>query len=173
MASVKDETMNKKENAGKKGGGKSFFKVGIPVLIVQIIAAYFLASYLILPTFFDRANANPNDASESAAAEDDRDFGFIFKVEDVIVNPAESQGAQFVLVNIAFEVKEEGDMESLKTREAKIRDSLINIISGKTIDQLDGPDDKEALRLEIKEQVAKMLPKDHLYNIYFVNYIIQ
>ncbi len=76
-------------------------------------------------------------------------------------------------MNLAFEVREEEDVDFLKKREAQVRDGLISIVSSKTIEQLDGPQDKERLRLEIREKFESLLPTDHLYNVYFINYIIQ
>lgn len=180
MAEENQEQLFDEEEQSKSKG--KWLKIGVPVILVQIIAAYFLASYLIIPMFFDEAKANTDDGTpaQEEVAEDsddsesqDNEFGFIFKVEDVIVNPAESRGSQFVLINIAFELKEEGDISELERREPQIRDILIRIISSKPIDQLDGPDDKEMLREEIKEPVSALLPAHHLNNVYFVNYIIQ
>ncbi|NOX36590.1 MAG: flagellar basal body-associated FliL family protein [Calditrichaeota bacterium] len=162
----------------------SMIKVGIPVLIIQIIVSYFLANYLIVPMFFDQASAHSSsrsaEVSEEAAPADsgedeeqEREYGVIHQLEDIIVNPAESQGSQFLLINLAFEVKSEDDVELLKQREVIVRDILIQLLSGKTLLELDGPDDKELLRKEIIERVSKVLPKGHLYNVYFSNYIIQ
>ncbi len=182
MAKEMEEQMIEEELQSPSKTGK-WLKIGVPVILVQIIAAYFLASYLIIPMFFDQANAGTKDkagteeqagaADEEADQNEDKEFGYIFKVEDVIVNPAESRGSQFVLINIAFEVEEEDDIAELERREPQIRDILIRIISSKTIDQLDGPDDKELLREEIKGPVGALLKKGHLNNVYFVNYIIQ
>lgn len=153
----------------KKSGGINI-KLAVPILIVQMIAAYFLASFVIVPMFFGPAQA---EAAEEAEEDDSPEFGLIYKVEDVIVNPAESKGAQFLIMNIGLEVKEDGDLSELETKDPKLRDILISTISAKTIDKLDGADDKENLRLEIKKKTSKLLPKNHLKNVYFTNYIIQ
>jgi len=163
----KDEKPEDGQDAKKSGGIN--IKLAVPILIVQMIAAYFLASFVIVPMFFNPAQA---EAAEEAE-EDSPEFGLIYKVEDVIVNPAESKGAQFLIMNIGLEVKEEGDLSELETKDPKLRDLLISTISAKTIDKLDGADDKENLRLEIKQKISKLLPKKHLKNVYFTNYIIQ
>ncbi|RMF59891.1 MAG: hypothetical protein D6748_05305 [Calditrichaeota bacterium] len=186
MAKIKDDAVEKELQGAEAPAQaappkKSFLKVGLPVLLVQIVVAYFLASYVIVPMFIAKANAEPatEEKSDEAVPDDEKEeteddsFGFIFLVEDIIVNPAESKGEQFVLVNIAFEVKEEDDIKRMEKREPLIRDMLIRIISSKPIDLLDGPDDKEALRLEIKENATPLLAEGHLKNVYFVNYIIQ
>ena len=164
----------------------SFVKMGIPILLLQILLAYFLASNVIVPKLYGNSSKPKTESveeseseGEEAEGEDEEgeeegsDFGKIFTVEDVIVNPAQSKGAQFVLINFGFEVKSDGDVEKLKAREVQIRDILIRIISSKTIDQLDDSQDKEKLRQEIKEAVKALLPEGHLLNVYFANYIIQ
>ncbi len=148
-------------------------KVGLPILVVQILIAYLLANYVIVPAFIDQAQATSYQEEEKAEADEDaeKEFGVIYQLEDLIVNPSHSD--QFLLVNLAFEVKEDKDVEILTNRSVIVRDILIRILSGKTIEQLDGPDDKEALRQEIKDAVSTLLPKGHLFNVYFANYIIQ
>ncbi len=161
----------------------SFTKVGIPVLLIQVILAYFLASQVILPRLYGKnknttkgekeAVANRASENDSEESQETPKFGKIFSLEDVIVNPAESKGMQFVLINFGFEVSEDKDLETLKNREVQVRDILIRILSSKTLEQLDGPDDKEVLRQEVKEAVKPLLPPGHLMNVYFANYIIQ
>ena len=159
----------------------SMVKVGIPVLVVQVVLSYFLANYLIVPMFFDQASAHGSAEAAKGEAEarpdsgekEEREYGVIHQMEDIIVNPAESQGSQFLLINLAFEVKSEDDVELLKQRDVIVRDILIQLLSGKTLLELDGPDDKELLRKEIIESVSQLLPEGHLYNVYFSNYIIQ
>lgn len=183
MADVTDKEMTEgMEEASPAPKRFSMLKVGLPVLLAQIIVAYFLASYVIVPMFFDSAEATQkkkSPASEKAREErsgkddDGKKYGVIHQLEDIIVNPAESQGSQFLLINLALEVKSKDDVEILKKREVIVRDILIRLLSGKTVEELDGPDDKERLREEIKKEVSKVLPEGHLYNVYFSNYIIQ
>lgn len=153
----------------------SFVKVGIPVLLAQIVIAYLLASYVIVPRLYGDsavASEQTENADEPEEAEMP-EFGKIFAVEDVIANPADSQGSQFVLINFGFEVKEDNDVKLMSDRQIQVRDILLNILSTKTLAQLDGPDDKEILRQEVKEALKKLLPPNHLMNVYFSNYIIQ
>lgn len=186
MADENEELMpqpaeeNQPEDASQGKEKKfSFIKVGIPVLLLQIVLAYFLADYVIVPKLYggsgkEKAQQEKSqDQGNGSADEAAGSFGKIFTVEDVIVNPANSKGAQFVLINFGFEVKNDADVNFLKAREVQIRDILIQTISAKTIDQLDDAQDKEALRQEIKKAVAPLLADGHLLNVYFANYIIQ
>ena len=158
------------------GGAKfSFVKIGIPVLLVQIVVAYFLAYHLLVPQFYGDSSANAAlaDSVDINEEADEIEFGKIYTVEDVIVNPKDSGGAQFVLINFGFEVKEEDDVVIMGDRQIQVRDILIKIISSRTMPELDGPDDKESLRREVFGRVGDILPRGHLMNVYFSNYIIQ
>jgi len=179
----REETGAEQEEQPTPAKSFSFTKVGIPVLLIQVILAYYLASQVILPRLYGKnKNASKSEkeavvdregGEDSEESEEAPKFGKIFSLEDVIVNPAESKGMQFVLINFGFEVKEDSDLEILKKREVQVRDILIKILSSKTLDQLDGPNDKEILRQEVKEAVKHLLPPKHLMNVYFANYIIQ
>ncbi|MEJ2635704.1 MAG: flagellar basal body-associated FliL family protein [Calditrichia bacterium] len=165
------------------GEKKSFslLKIGIPLILIQILVAYFLANNVIVPRLYGDNSSSPKTenfkngakAEKSVEQEKEKDFGKIFRLEDVIVNPAESRGMQFVLINFGFEVKTDEDLTMLADREVQIRDVLIKILSAKTLPELDGPEDKEALRKEIIASLKNLLPARHLMHVYFSNYIIQ
>jgi len=195
MAELENEVMEENHDMEDDAGYQmttskkiSFIKIGLPVLLVQAIVAYFLANYIIVPRLY--GNASPTEKKNvqkeieqskgSGESENNKDnestsqkFGKIFALEDVIVNPAMSNGGQFVLINFGFEVEDNSDIEILKSREVQIRDMLIKILSSKTLSELDGPDDKESLRYEVKNSIKSILPPRHLLNVYFSNYIIQ
>lgn len=155
-----------------KSGFKLDIKIAIPILLAQIITSYLLASFVIVPAFFSPVQAGQEVEEEEEG--DDGEFGIVYQVEDIIVNPAESGGTHYVVINMAFELDSEEDSEILHKKDPKLRDILIRTISSKTIEQLDGPDDKEQLRMEIMEQVSELLPKKgNLDNVYFVSFIIQ
>ncbi len=181
---VNEQEEFSEEDSGEEKSGKkfSFVKMGLPILLVQVVIAYLLANYVIVPKLYGnsdstaQASATENAVADSAESEDSGEtpeFGKIFTIEDVIVNPAESEGGQFVLINFGFEVKDDSDIKTLEERQIQVRDFLIKILSAKTVTQLDGPDDKEVLRQEVKAAVKDLLPPKHLMNVYFSNYIIQ
>lgn len=174
-----EKTMDKMEAEQPKGKGR-LLKVGVPVLLVQVIVAYFLASSIIVPSLVKNATAGATEKAGAEAAPDDKEdasdgeeFGSIYRLDDIIVNPAQSRGAQFVLVNLAFEVAKEDEVKELEKREVQLRDLIIQLISSRTIDQLDDASDKDSLRVAISNQVKAAIPKLHLKNVYFSNYIIQ
>lgn len=169
------------ENEDQSSGKPKFnlIKVGVPLFVVQVVIAFLLANYVIVPLIFGSASSVKKISAEQAGDEKNGEketrpeFGKIFTVEDVIANPADSKGMQFVLINLGFEVKDDADVETMKAREVQIRDILINILSAKMLSELDGADDKENLRVQIKEAIKNILPEGHLLNVYFSNYIIQ
>jgi len=56
----------------------SLIKVGLPLLLVQILIAYFVATYVLVPMFFDQAQANSYEETtkeDSEEEEEERSFG--------------------------------------------------------------------------------------------------
>jgi flagellar FliL protein len=174
-----EESQEQIENQTKAKSGFSFIKFGIPLLVAQAVIAFLLANYVIVPRIYGdptataQSDSTTNKNGSESEEEAGKKFGKIYNIEDVIANPADSKGLQFVLVNFGFEVEKESDLEIMNEREVQIRDILINILSSKMIGDLDGAEDKENLRIEIKNAVEKVLPKGRLLNVYFSNYIIQ
>jgi flagellar basal body-associated protein FliL len=166
------------ENQNQKKSGFNFVKIGIPILIVQVIIAFLLANYVIVPRIDGDALASgQQNTSANQEGTDNSNpiekFGKIYNIEDVIANPADSKGMQFVLINFGIEVEKDSDLEILNAREIQVRDILINILSSKMLSELDDGVDKENLRIEVKNSIQKILPEGHLLNVYFSNYIIQ
>lgn len=185
MADFENEVLEKEaekvlDEAPAAASKPAFLKVVLPILLAQLILAYFLASSVLVPAFVD--SPEESSAAEASSSVDEasqgeqptgRDFGIIHTLEDIIVNPKNSEGGRFILINLALEVSSNSDIDILKTRDVQLRDILIQLISGKTITELDDPQDKENLRQEIRSAISGILPPGHLRNVYFSNYLIQ
>lgn len=110
---------------------------------------------------------------EVRASIEESAFGYIFRVEDLIVKPAEARKGQFIFLNVAFEVKKRKNLKDLRKRNMDLRSGIKSLIRSKTIRQLDSPNDKKRLRNEIYRLVESHLTNGDLIDVYFVDYIIQ
>jgi hypothetical protein len=53
-----------------------------------------------------------------------------------------------------------------------LRDAVITILSGKPVDKLDSPEDREFIKDEIRFAVNKMLHRGEVLQVYFSEFII-
>lgn len=98
---------------------------------------------------------------------------FIYTVENVIINPAETQGRRLMLASVGFGTNEEKNLEILKKNEVILKDIIITTLSSKTIAKLSSINYRDSLRNEIKIMARKKLPQAKIEDVYFSRYIIQ
>ena len=95
-----------------------------------------------------------------------------FELKDLLLNTAGSRASRFVKASLSFqtspEVKEE--LESMKP---KVIDTVSQIISSKTVEELSGPTARGSLRQELIIAVNSILSKGKVDNIYFIELVIQ
>jgi len=156
----------------KKGFSvRKILMIGGPILLVQIVAVYF-----ILTKFFAPAAAQ-NLHDKTVAAEEKKNneeqTPQIVVVKDVIVNPAGTNGSHLLVTTIGLEVNStEGKLE-LEQKEVQTRDILVTILTGKRMDELTTPEQKELLREEIHQRINKILKTGPLGKVYISKFIIQ
>ncbi|MCK5076314.1 MAG: flagellar basal body-associated FliL family protein [Calditrichia bacterium] len=183
IGELDDEELTEEE---KEAIGKGSFslKTAIPVFLVEAVIAYFIASYVIVPMLISDVNAevvesHTTSVSDSIAAVNDsiarsyNEIGPILAVDDIIVNPSGTDGERLIVLNISFELWEDGLLEECIKREPLIRDIAIGLISGLPVDSLDGAANKIKLKNALATELKRVLPKDAIKRIYFTSFIIQ
>jgi flagellar FliL protein len=191
------EQSNQQKSSGKAGGKKSNLKINlILILVVQLLLAasgFYVVSNFIEPdpalqkVLIEQAE-NKKAAAETESGEEDliQEDGpkEIFLLEDVIVNPAGTRGSRYLSVSVGVEMNAgegkgkggHGSAASTGPFQAKapqLRDALINILSAKTIIQLTSVEEKEQIRTEILESFKEILMPNPVYQIYFVDFVLQ
>ena len=99
--------------------------------------------------------------------------GLIQQFEDVIINPAGTEGRRYFVLTMSFEVSKKKVLEELILKTPIIRDALITLLATKTLDYLSDVNNMESLRTEIMQTVNLYLEKGHLVRVYFTGYILQ
>ncbi|UCE67782.1 MAG: flagellar basal body-associated FliL family protein [Candidatus Zixiibacteriota bacterium] len=166
-----------------KSGG--LLQTVIIIAITQIItlagAFFFVKMYLV-----------PKVTVEGKAVEEivpqEREPAQIHMIEDLVVNPAGTNGTRYLSATIGLEyakaIESEksagtsggysaGAVRGMGNKEPVIRDILIAILTSKNIQQLSSAEGKEALRAEIMEKINYEVAPDTVYKVYLVDYVLQ
>lgn len=163
--------------------------IGLPLFIVQLVAVYFITANILIPKNHN-SNNNENVKQEQPAEEqtekkteentnspetkNNTNLGEnIFNLEDIIVNPAETNGKTLALASLGFDLK---TPEAKKTMEEKViivKDAVITLLSSKTVPQLSNAAYRDSLKSEMIRDLSKKLPGVGINNIYFSKFIIQ
>jgi len=173
------------ESKSQKPKSRGLMQTVIIVAITQIItlagAFFFVKMYLV-----------PKVAVEEEAAEEivqqERGPAEIYMIEDLVVNPAGTEGTRYLSATIGLEYAKAIDSEKsegasgghgagsagdLGHKTPIIRDILIGILTSKNIEQLSSAEGKKALRLEIMEKINHEVAPDTVYKVYLVDYVLQ
>lgn len=159
--------------------------VGIPLFIVQLIAVYFITANILMDkvqgTTIEEAEAALVDESVTESDEVTADSTekptviigkYIYSVDDIIVNPAGTNGQQLLLTSIAFDLGSEEDKNNLEGKDVVVKDMIISVLSSKTISLLSNTSYKDSLKSEISEKLTEFVPDAHVNRVYFSKYII-
>jgi len=144
--------------------------LGVPLFLVQLAVVYFLVAKFVSPA----AAPSPSEPPKAAESKETSDQSkSIFVVKDIIVNPAGTNGTRFLLTTVGFEINGAEREKEVEKKEVQVRDVLNTVLTSKGLDDLVRPEQREALRKEIFQKVAEMLPAGTLSNVYFSKFIIQ
>jgi flagellar protein FliL len=98
----------------------------------------------------------------------------VYLVEDLVLNPAGSQGTRFLMASIALEVRDEAAVAQLRERDPQIRDRLLAVLGSKTVSELVAPDSaRAALRVELRDSTARLFPRGTVHRVYLPKFVVQ
>lgn len=169
-----------------KSKKKIIFFIAIPIIIVQIVIAYFLVIDLSSKTTTGQTvskEVTPTKPSSDKGVADeykisDSEYAishpeFLFVVKDLVVNPAGTGGFRYLLASVGIEVTNEKAFAEIQSKEVVVNDILINVLSSKTLEELSDVSRRKELRQEIAKKVDKILTNGKVQNVYFSKFIIQ
>ncbi|GJG86601.1 hypothetical protein tb265_17820 [Gemmatimonadetes bacterium T265] len=165
------------------GGGAGAFGVG-PALASGITPSVAAAQVKHHAAKSADAEADGGDADGDAAADDEGDGGekkggkegaaaSVYTIDNLVLNPAGSGGTRFLLLSIAFEMKDAAALESIKSRDAELRDAILVTLGGKTVEQLSEMTARDSLKAELRAATAKALHTRGVRRVYFPQFVIQ
>ncbi len=188
MAQDPDEMMEEggedqsKPSAKSKLSLKTLILIGLPLVMVQAVAAYFVVSSYIEPAMPDTKPV-PEEIqavdSRGDAVDDLSDY-VTYAVNDVIANPAETGGQRYLSTSVNIYVqKKYADL--VADLEPEFRALIIQRISRKRLDELNDFKDQQILKEELKDDINALIaryfsekyPDLIVPRVVFSKYIIQ
>jgi len=97
----------------------------------------------------------------------------LYKLDNLIVNPAGSRGSHFLMTSISIEVADDKTEARLKEHDAQLRDAIIGALETQTLDQLSQPKARDAVRGAIAQAIAPVLGPNVHPPIYLTQFVIQ
>lgn len=146
------------------------FKLGafrIPILVV-LVTVLAISTALVI-TKVSRSDAA---AKQEHAKEAKKEAGKFIQLDAFTVNLA--SGGNYLQAAVAFEIEENEELEKeLEDRKPQVNDTIITILSSKTIDDVSTVDGRQNLKAEIKKAVDSLLSYGKIERVYFTSFIMQ
>lgn len=166
--------------APRKGGiNPKVLIIGLPVFIVQLVVVYFVtANILLSKKDKDALSADKGKAQVTEVKTSSVQTGPIETIEDMIVNPAGTNGQKLLLTTVGFGLAaEEKEAEEAKKKfeEKKIiiQDVVNTTLAGKTVSELSSITYRDTVKTEIIKTLKERVPDVRINNIFFSKFIIQ
>jgi flagellar FliL protein len=97
----------------------------------------------------------------------------IFPLEPFIVNIYDGQELRYLKVKVELEMVGVGVKNELDIRLAAIRDSILVLLSTKTLQDIQDIQGKNQLKDEILASINKLIPPGKIAKIYFTDFVVQ
>ncbi|MDM7914408.1 MAG: flagellar basal body-associated protein FliL [Candidatus Eisenbacteria bacterium] len=116
------------------------------------------------------AASKQKQGQEHAAAEV---RGPVFQLENVIVNPAGSEGTRFLMASVAFEVPDAKSDALLRENEVRARDEITALLSAQRMELLVQPYARDSLKQMLGEAVAPLAGNPAWIRVYLPQFVLQ
>jgi flagellar basal body-associated protein FliL len=94
-------------------------------------------------------------------------------IENLVVNPAGTNGTRFLLVSASIEVPNEVAAQQVRDHELEVRDRMVTLLSSKTIAELTDATSRDSLKVELRRSIGALFAPGVVRNIYFPQYVLQ
>jgi flagellar protein FliL len=160
--------------------------IGLPIFIVQLVAVYFITANILIPGGHSSPTKEGVKTEETTEATEEKSGetkegktsesganGLIFSVDDMIVNPAQTNGKMLLLASLGLAVEDEESRKVMEEKQVIVKDAIISVLSSKNVTQLGSSTYRDTLKTEILKNLAVQMPGSKVNNIYFSKFIIQ
>jgi len=172
-----EEKIKEKEE-GKEETPKKLKKILSPrflliwggIIIGVLIGAYFAAEKAA--PLFSTPSVNSNK-EKLVSINPEQSIGTIYPLEPIIVNLSGEEARRYLKITLNLELSGPKLSKEIDTLKPRLLDSLITLLSSKTLEDITKAKGKENLRREILTEFNKELTTGRVTNIYFVEFVIQ
>ncbi len=97
----------------------------------------------------------------------------VLELNNIVVNPAGTDGMRFVMVNFGLVMDDAGVKEALVERELEVRDVISSMLERQTLQMLTSLNARDSLRTLVAESVGQFLPEGTHLQVLVPRFVIQ
>ncbi|CAM2788293.1 flagellar basal body-associated protein FliL [Helicobacter burdigaliensis] len=176
MAEVEEEKKESKLAGLKQNKMILFIIIGVVALLLVVLI---VVAILIFSGGDEKPEAQqqPQVAQQAGGVQGGGNLlsvGQMYPVDQFIVNLMTSGGGKrYLKTSISLELSAPTLQTELDTKRDIIRDTIITILSSKTLEEIQTTKGKQKLRAEIQERINEFLVDGRVVNIFFTEFVVQ
>jgi flagellar FliL protein len=154
-----------KSKAAPAAGPLLFGVAAVGLVVGGLVGTLFVAPPLIAARHKSAAAHADPDHEEAAEPEEGHGGGHgkgkhgaaktaVYRIDNIIVNPAGSQGSRFLMATVAFEARDPKVESRLRDHDVKVRDAVTATLESQSMEMLSRPGARDSLRRKLATVVA-------------------
>lgn len=169
MAEDKDELQvdtPEEKDSGKKGGNKKLIIIIVAAAVV--LGAGGFAGYKLLAS---KGGGNTEHSEQKKETENSKTA--IVALDPFVLNLSEH--GRYLKITLQFEVTDKTLEETVKEKTPQLRDTIITLVSSKSLNSISSPEGKFQLKDEILFRANQIMgmEKEAFKNLYFTEFVMQ
>jgi flagellar FliL protein len=97
----------------------------------------------------------------------------VVTLENLVLNPAGSGGARFLLLTVALECKDAAALATLQARDAELRDAVLTTLGVKSVEQLADIGVREQIKGDLLAALNERFGSKTVARVYFPQFVVQ
>ncbi len=145
----------------------------IVVLAVLLIAVAIIVGYVVISGRGPAGEASADEDGAVSASESSPAMGPGYTFDTFIVNVAGTGGRRYLKCTITVEFDKNAGVAEAGTKVPLMRDAVIDILSSKTLEDLEPGPMRNALRDELVATISSVIIKARVTRVFFNEFVVQ
>lgn len=164
------------EQEPKKEGGNKLLLIVIIVLLLLLLVIGGLVAYFLLSGNDDTQQPPQQEQKKiekKHKVDSMAEIGPIYPLDPFVVNLVSSNANRYLKCKIDLELDSPELQQEVDKKLPAIRDLIIQILSSKSVEEIQTAKGKQKLKEEIKRKINEILTTGEIKNVYFTEFVIQ
>lgn len=168
------------EDSGEGGArSKRPRKLVVAVIVVSSLLGAVVGGGVVAPRVAvgsaaeAHKNQNQSEGGHGGGGHGQEGGGNIVEFENVIVNPAGSDGLRFLMATVAFDVSSSEEQDFLRERKLQIRDRVTSVLEAQTIEMLTAHGARDSLKVLLRHVLVGFVDEAAPVRVYIPHFVIQ
>lgn len=143
------------------------------VLAILLTAAAAIVGYVVISGRGPAGEASADEDDANGPREPSPAMGPGYTFETFIVNVAGTSGRRYLKCTITVEFGSNAGATEAGTKVPLMRDAVIDILSSKTMEDLEPGTPRDALRAELVSTISSLITKAKVTRVFFNEFVVQ